>query len=207
MSRLTVEDRPTAQRVVQLAGISMLALVIPMGVGTDIVAGPVMDKALGFRYAASAPVLVVLIWSWGLALYRAFFSTTLMAGNQETRFARLFALAGGANLILMGWLVRWHGMGIAVALVATQAILLAGTIRSVRRVVRSPVDWRNHRVLMLKIVGNSLIMGAVVWWARAVLPVEGAITLGIVIYGLLTWVTRAVPWQAMLVITRRPPSP
>ncbi len=206
MSRLTVHDRPTAESVVQLAGISILALVIPIGVGIDVVAGPVMRQALGSRYAASGPVLAVLIWSWCLALYRDIFSTTLMAGNQEARFARLFALVGGANLILMGGLVHWRAMGIAVALVTTQGLLLGGTLRSVRRIVRSPVDWAHHRASFLKIVGNSLAMGAIVWWVKASVPVEVAIALGIIVYGLLTWLTRAVPWPEVLAISRRPPS-
>jgi O-antigen/teichoic acid export membrane protein len=195
LSRLTLRDRPLTQRVIQLSGIAVLALVLPMGIGTDVVANALMRQAFGTTYVASGLVLSVLIWSWGLGIVRDTFSTPLVAGNQEVVFARVFGIAGVINAGLMFYVVRWGPVGTASALVITQALLLIFCVVAVRRLVPHPINLKTDGVYVLKIGVNSLVMGACVWLIRPHVSVELAILAGIVVYAGLTWITRSVPWQ------------
>jgi O-antigen/teichoic acid export membrane protein len=195
LSRLTVRDRPLTERVIQLSGLSVLAIVMPMGIGTDLVANALMRQAFGISYVASGLVLSVLIWSWGLGILRDTFSTPLVAGNHEVVFARVFGIAGVINAGLMFYVVRWGPVGTASALVVTQALLLILCAMAVRRLVPHPVNLKSDGIYVLKIVVNSLVMGACVWLIRPHIPVELSILVGIVVYAGLTWVTRSVPWQ------------
>ena len=205
LSRLTVQDKPLTQRVIRLAGLSILALVVPMGVGTDVVAGPLMRQAFGQQYAASGLVLAVLIWSWGFGILRDTFSTTLIAGNREVVFARIFAVAGAINAGLMFYLVRWGPVGTAAALVITQALLLVLSILAVRRITPHPIDFKGHGGYFAKIILNSLVMGVCVWLVRPHVSVEVDILVGIALYAGLTWLTKAVPWREVLATVRMAP--
>lgn len=198
LSRLTVQDRPLAQRVVQLASLSIFAIVMPMGVGTDVVAGPLMRQAFGSSYAASGLVLSVLIWSWIFGILRDTFSTTLIAGNGEVLFAKIFAVTGFVNAGLMWYCVRWGPVGTAAALAMTQGLLLVACLFAVRRVVPHPMQWTVQGRYALKIMLNSGIMGVTVWLVRPYVPVEVTILVGIVVYAGLTWITKAIPWREVL---------
>lgn len=205
LSRLTVQDRPLAQRVVQLAGLSVFAIVMPMGIGTDVVAGPLMRQAFGSAYAASGLVLAVLIWSWVLGILRDTFSTTLVAGNGEVLFAKIFALTGFVNAGLTLYCVRWGPVGTAVALAMTQGLLLVACLFAVRRVVPHPLQWSTQGRYLLKILLNSGLMAVAVWLVRPYVPVEVTILVGIVVYASLTWLTKALPWQEVLATVRMAP--
>lgn len=203
LSRLAVRDQALTQQVVQLASLSIAAIVVPIGIGVDLVSHPLIRQAFGRQYGASAAVLSVVIWSWGVGLLRDTFSTTLVAGNRETLFARLFVVSGCINGGLMWYMVRWGPVGTAFALVVTQVLLLVLCIRAIRHVIPHPLAWRTLYPYVMKIMVNSMIMGVCVWLVRAYLPVEATIAVGVLIYAGLTWGTHAVPWEEVLATLRQ----
>lgn len=203
LSRLSVADRPLTQHVLRLATISLAAFIIPLGVGTDLVASPLLQQAFGLPYTASGVVLAILIWSWCFGIVRDTFSTTLIAANQEVRFVRIFTVVGVINLGLMLILVHWGPLGTASALVITQTLLLVLCVREVRHVVPHPIDWHGQRVYLFKILINTVIMGVCVRVVRPYVPVEVAIGVGIVTYSGMTWWTKSFPWREVLTTIRR----
>lgn len=206
LSRLTLRDRPTTERVIQLATLAIFAVVLPVGIGTIDIARPLVLTVFGSRYAPSGPVMAIVIWSWSLGLLRDIFSTTLIAANQEKLFARLFAFSGVANVILMLVLVHWGPRGTASALVITQALLLVLCYNAVRRtLVFTPVNWKAQYGSYIKILVNSLVMGIIVWFVRSYVPAEVAIGIGVIVYAGLTLLTRSLPWHDILTTMRMAP--
>ncbi len=198
LSRLMIREPNTARKVLQLANISIFALVVPLGVGTDVIANPLILYAFGHQYTASGAVLAVLIWSYCLGLLRDIFSITLVASNHEILFAKLFAIGAVVNVGLMVWLVRWGPIGTATALVITQGLLLVSNVWAVQRILPNSIDIKSQAKPFIKIIINSVVMGICVWEIRTLVPVEVAIGVGILLYGTLTILTRSMPWHEVL---------
>lgn len=206
LSKHVLRSTAFTERALQLGTEALAAVVLPIGVGTVVIAAPLVHQAFGRSYVPSGPVLAIIIWSWCLGLLRELFSTTLIAANQEKTFSRLFTVSGVANVILMLILVRWGPQGTAAALVLTQALLLALCYLAVRRlIIPTPIHWPTQGRSLVKIALNSAFMGVVVWFVRPYVAVEISIAIGIAVYAILTFATRSVPWHEILTAMRATP--
>lgn len=201
LSRTAIKQVDSTRHLVRLFTVAVVGVVVPIGIGSDLLATPLMEQAFGLHYASSGVVLSILIWSWCFTLIRDTFSTTLVAANQEARFAKLFVSTGLINLGLMTLLVHWGPIGTASALVVTQALLLVLSFRVVRRIVA--VDWQGYRQPLIKILLNSVVMGISVWFLRRHLPLELTILAGLAIYAGSTWITKSIPWREILLVVHR----
>lgn len=203
LSRNTLANVAMTRKVLRLATVFFMVLIIPLGMGTGLIALPLISLAFGHLYAASGLVLTILIWSWSIGMVRNTFSITLLAANHEAEFARIFAYVGIINVVFVLLLVRWGPVGTAVALVLSQVVLAFLCIRAVHRVIPHPLDWPNLGVRLLKIMGNTLVMGGFVLETRRYVPVELSVFIGMLVYGGLTWMTHAMPWQEILDMLKR----
>ncbi len=206
LSRLIASAPKDVAQFLQRATLAIVAIVLPIGLGSDVIARPLMIAAFGPRYAASGPVLMIIIWSWAIGLLRDTFSTALIASHREKQYAKFVGLGGALNLVAMLFLVRFDGVGLASALVLTQLVLFAFCLRSVQRSLRPPVAWRpisrSLAKLLISSVGMALAVMAIQHWVSVWI----AIGAGIVIYGGLVLITQALPITDLLA-TFRPTTP
>ncbi len=202
LSRFIMQDASKVRNFVRLTLLVMLAIVVPAALGGDVVAHALMRDAFGFRYNPSGPVFAVLIWSWSISLMRDIFSTALIASNHEKMFAMLFGLAGTINVLLILVLVHWGPLGTATALLMTQALLLGLNVIMVQRLGIFSLE-RSLLIPFVKVLVNSLAMAAIVWVIRPYVPLWVDIGAGLVSYGGLTLIDRALPLQMLYRMARQ----
>ncbi len=201
LSRFIIKDPTKAREFLRLATLVMLSIVLPVAFGGDVVANSLMRIAFGLRYVTSGPVFAVLIWSWSVSLMRDVFSTALIARNHEKMFAKLFALSGVINVLLMLVLVRWGPVGTAGALVITQILLLVLNVVMVQRLGIFSLE-SSLLIPFVKVLANSVAMTAIVWIIRPYVPLWVDIGAGLVSYGGLTFIDRALPLRMLYRLTR-----
>lgn len=201
LSSFIVQEPTKAREFLRWATLVMLSVVLPVAFGGDVVATSLMRTAFGFRYVASGPVFAILIWSWSLSLMRDVFSTALIAGNQEKIFAKLFALSGVVNVLLMFILVHWGPVGTASALVVTQALLLVLNVVTVHRLRIFSLE-RSLLIPFIKVLVNCVGMAIIVRIIQSYVPLWGDIGVGMVSYGGLTIIDRALPLRMLYRLAR-----
>ena len=133
---------------------------------------------------------------------RDIFSTALIASNHEKMFAKLFGLAGTINVLLILVLVHWGPLGTATALLMTQALLLGLNVIMVQRLGIFSLE-RSLLIPFVKVLVNSLAMAAIVWVIRPYVPLWVDIGAGLVSYGGLTLIDRALPLQMLYHMARQ----
>ncbi|HXE57639.1 MAG TPA: flippase [Gemmatimonadales bacterium] len=133
LTRLGTE--PAARTALyQTAVVQVFAVSLPVAVGGQLLAGPLLELVFGTRYAPAGPALALLGWSVPLSLVRDVPIIALMAIGREDKVLRVTALAAGLNLCLNLALIPRYGMaGAALATVATEAVRLVIAFRVARR--------------------------------------------------------------------------
>lgn len=193
MSRQAIQDSTKFTSMVRTATIWVLAVGLPIGVGTDACSHAIAVGVFGPQFAPSSRILFFVIWTWVLGLTRETFALLMVATHREARYAQIFGLTGIINVGLMLGMVRWGGVGTAMALVGTQALFLAFSVRATQKTLALRELFRGLVGPGIKIVISSLIMGACVLGLVRSVSVYVAIGVGAVIYLLLVMWLRPLP--------------
>lgn len=101
-------------------------ITVPTMLGATWLAGPIIRTVFGSQFIAAAPVLRILVWSWGATVAALHYGSVLVAGNQERRFAK--GIAWGAMINLVANLIAiplWGDMGAAASILLTEVANLA----------------------------------------------------------------------------------
>ncbi len=159
----------------------MLVVGIPIGVAGFVLSKDIIHLLLGNEYGPSVEVFNILVWLIPLSFIKVTYSSTLLA----TGFQRLHLIAMGISCVITMALCSllipfWGTIGAAVVLLCQQGIT---SILMVRMFKRHLYRFTFFDVYFTKVLGASIIMGAIIWCAKV--NMFGKIFIGITSYALL----------------------
>lgn len=126
-------DRDRGAALLQTGMARVVALGAPLAVGGSLLAGPLIDVVFGEAFAASGPMLAILIWSIPLLLIRSVFQAALIAGGQQRNVLHATIAAAAVNVALNLALIPWIGpLGAAAATVAAELVRMVAAARFVQ---------------------------------------------------------------------------
>ncbi len=141
----------------------LCALVLPVAVGTTILARDLMGLLFGQNYAAAGAALQILIWGQAMDSINPLAAVTLRALEKEKELAKITGVCAVFNVALNIVLIpRYSYMGAAVATLLSfllvfgwSYVVLAGALGRLR-----------IGGMMLRSLAAALLMGAVVFLVR-----------------------------------------
>ena len=149
-------DTPASGRraLETLVRVLTLAL-IPLAVGTSVLAGPLVHYLLPESYASGALLLALGIWRAPLLTLAFLYHTTLIALNRETAGMRLLVAGAVGSGPLTALLLWQFGLpGASVAIVAIALSLVVAGYGCLAREGRQP-SWHHH---LLRPLAASAVM-------------------------------------------------
>ena len=169
----------------------ILVIIVPVVVGTMVVARPTVVGLFGSAYQAAATPMTLLIVAMAVAGIREVFAVSLVSTFGEKRYLRGVLLGGIVNIIAMLGLVRWGATGLAVALVVSQSFVMIYTARALRaKLPTLHFPWKTGWIALL----DSLAMAAIVYGLGVHFSVWLLIGVGMVVFAGLAVVTRILTW-------------
>lgn len=154
----------------------ILALALPLCVGTVLLAGPLVRLVLGAGFAPAVSLLRMMVWFLLVSMLNSLAGYTLISAGHERRFLRNIAIgtAVSVSLTIAGVLVA-GGTGAAAALVFGELAIFVVMLPDFLSLARPRIDARLAvppvaAVLMVPVV---LLLGRFDWPASAA---GGAIT-------------------------------
>lgn len=185
---LTDTDRLKSQLSSSLSVTTLIT--VPTMLGGTWLAGPIIRAIFGSQFGAAAPVLRILLWSWGVTVATLHYGSVLVAGNQERRFAK--GIAWGAMINLVANLIAiplWGDVGAAASILVTELANLAYMMYHMKR----QLGWYgpSSRTL-LGVATSSGFMLAGLDLLSGRLSLFESIALGILLYSIGLLLTRTV---------------
>ena len=166
----------------------MMILAIPMVAGLLVLARPIMVLVAGEEFAVSGVALQILAFAVFGVYLGGVFGHVAVAINKQKK--TMWVYISGAIMTLIGYLyfIPIYGMWGA-AWMSVFSELYVGLLLWL--VIRT----QSHEIIRLKTLGKvtfaSVVMGLVLWPLRS-LPVMIPVVLGMVIYSVLLFATRAI---------------
>lgn len=180
----SAEVAPIVSRSIRLT----VSLTIPLALGATLLATPIVALVYGPAYVDATRSFQILIWVLPLVIAGAHFRNVLIAANLQRVDLACVGLSALTNVAATVWLVgRLGPPGAAVAMVASEVILLVLGYAAVARRVARPVI-APHLPAPL---AASLVMGTAVWWAEP-LGLPATILVGMLVYFTALWLLGGV---------------
>ncbi len=131
---------------------------VPVAVGTTVLAGPLVRLLLHDAFAASAPLLAIGIWRAPLLIVAALYQTALIALNRESSGVRLLVLTAAiaGPMVVVGHALGGLAGAAAVPVLIGLGLVLAG-YRGLARLGRAPA-WHHH--LARPLIAATAMAGA-----------------------------------------------
>lgn len=171
----------------QLAGTVLrlvLALALPLCVGTVMLAEPLIRLALGASFAPATGPLRLMVWFLLISMLNSLAGYTLVSAGQERRFLRNVAIGTSVSvgLSVVG-IIFAAGVGATVALVLGEAAILVVMMPDFVSLARPRIDARMAAPLVsaLLMVPTMLVLSPLGWLVTAaggVVVYVGALLLG-----------------------------
>ncbi|MBZ0275612.1 MAG: flippase [Anaerolineae bacterium] len=165
---------------------AMAFMGIPLAVGGVVLS----DKIISFLYPEYPPASVafaILIWYMPMHIYTAFAGNMSNSIKEENKAARIYFGEGVVNIILYMILIPPFGLvGASFATVLTEVYASFLFYILYRRTFGPGLNFQK----MSRLVLSAALMGVVVFLARD-LNLFLAIAIGVVVYLMLVWLTRA----------------
>ncbi len=176
----------------------ILLLVMPIVVGTVVVARPMVVGLFGRVYQASTWPMTLLIVAMAIAGIREIFAISLVSTFGEKRYLRGVLIGGIVNVIAMVSLVKWGATGLAAALVLSQSFVMIYTAKALRsKFHHMNFPWKTGWIALF----DSLVMAMVLYELSPYLSVWILIIVGMAVFAGLAILTRILTWadiQAIL---------
>lgn len=165
-----------------------LALSLPIGIYTSLLAVPITGLIFGADYTRTASVLEVLIWYTVVTMVANVFAQALIIQNQQRRLLKIRAAGLGVNIVLN--LLLLPRIGVPGAAVASLLAELGVLVAMIRSFVWPRAWWQRtvSHVWRLALVG--LVLAGIVLVLRQVHPLVAALV-GLPVYAGLVLVSGA----------------
>ena len=186
-------DEANETRALLMLVAGLLTVTLPAGLGVALLAGSLVEIALGPAWSAATPVVSVLAMASVVSATGALASSWLRARAPLQLLCAIIAAATLLRVVLLVWFTWWFGLaGAATAVgvgMAVEAVLLFAVV--MMRLGMSPA-------LLLAAVARpvacALVMALAVGaatqgWAGAGAMVAIGVPVGVLTYGLAIWLT------------------
>ncbi len=188
LSRLLVNAKETAQRVLRISAKALTTLTIPLASGTTVLSVPLLRFLYGEQFVAGAPALRILVWTVVVMAIGSVYGYTVLAASKRTQYMRGFAFGALTNVVLNLFLIPWLSfVGAAIATVAAETAVFVYMYRVAKREI---VD-----ASFLPFVARPALCSIGMVLVLLLLPpfhVLIRIVIGIVVYGALLLMVRGV---------------
>ncbi len=175
----------------------LLMLIIPIAVGTTLLAGPIISLIYGEEFLSSVPALSILIWAEVFVFYSFVHYEIMIAVNKQRLYLLFVGTGAAVNVILNLILIPGYGIaGASIATLISQALsagLIIGYLLPATRVY-NVAGCKS----MLKPLAAALVMGIYVYYLKfhLVLAVIG----GAIIFILTMLLIRGIDQQDIQLI-------
>ena len=166
---------------------------LPIAVGVALVARPVMLLIYGPTYEPSIPVLEVLAITCVPMYINIMVNQVLIASNRQILWTRAMILASlvnpALNLVLIRYFQAHFGngaIGSAIAMLVTEAVIVAMGVWVIRRFVDPGMFWRLSRAVLA-----TAVMAALAWPAARLGLVQEVLT-GVASFSILVVALRVI---------------
>lgn len=151
---------------------------VPIGIGGTWLAGPIMNVIYGERYAGSAGVFQIMIWTAVLIFFNMIYARGMWACNQQRAYVGIVAVQAAANIGLnLALIPLWGLRGAAASKVAAELLGLYFYYRQFSRVVRVPLaPYLLKPVLAALVMSGLLYAGIRLQCSVAVLVAAGGLS-------------------------------
>lgn len=163
LSSMVGRDLPGIRDLLEGTWKPLLALGLPVVIGTFFLAGSLTQALFGDEFVEAGIVLKVLILGSLPLLWINIPNQALLAADVVLPLARVYGLSVVANILLNTALIpRWGPVGAAVATVACEWLNLALVVRMVRREFGLSLSYEG----LWRYIFAALAMSVVVWLGR-----------------------------------------
>jgi O-antigen/teichoic acid export membrane protein len=184
LSRTFLTDPDSYRETTRRSYKYLIALALPVAVGTSILANPIVRFIYGDQYQGTEMVLAIIIWALATIFIREFTAGQLFSMNKQKSVLSANLTAAVLNVILNITLIPYFSwIGASVAMVASAAVSMGMNLWTVKKA--SPGSL--VRLGMIRSVASAAVLGVVLWLARehTTLHVLILIPAGLLLYSLI----------------------
>lgn len=197
LSRTYASSQDQLHQIARRSFDLMFLISIPIGLGTVIIANPIVVLLYGPEFAQSGPILAVL----GVVLIFTYLNTLLgqlLISTDRTSKWNLVMIGGIAltlplDLVLIPWTHNTFGngaLGGTVAFLFTEFVMVASAILLLPK---GTIQWSNVRNASLTLFAGLVMVATSWWWRDTMLPLS--ILVGAITYIGLVFLLRIIPPQ------------
>jgi O-antigen/teichoic acid export membrane protein len=203
----SVKAEERFRKVLQKSFDLMVILAVPLVVGTQILAGPVMVLVAGKDFYQAGTVLKVLIFAAGFVFVSSFFAHVMVALNKQQRIIPAYVFTAVTSVI--GYLIfipRYSYFGAAAVTVYSEGIItvfmLVYTFRYAKFLPGLNIFFRS--VLAALIMGAALAIPPAQFYGN-VWYLLGAVAAGTVIYFAVLYLVRGISQRDLRLLLNQEP--
>jgi O-antigen/teichoic acid export membrane protein len=151
------KDEERFKKIVQKSFDIMIIMAVPLVVGTQVLAGPVMTLVAGKGFAAAGPVLRILIFAAGFVFVSTFFAHVMIALDKQKKTIPAYIFTAVTSVI--GYLIfipRFSYFGAAAVTVYSEAAITLFMLFYALHFAKFSPRWE----IFGKAILSALIMGA-----------------------------------------------
>ena len=165
----------------------MIIVGLPLCIGGTMLAPRILPLVFGAQYASSGPVFGILTWFVFATLLHTLCTTGLIAAGQEKLYTRSMAIGAVVTVCSMLILTAWFGVvGSAAAVVCSELVTVMIMLQKLRNFVRLEIP--GYGVKSLAAAGAM----AAVLWPLASVNLSISVPMGLFVYMLVLFMTRAI---------------
>jgi O-antigen/teichoic acid export membrane protein len=192
-------DHEKIERIIQRAIDAVSILAFPTLVGGVILATPLMLFISGPQFAASGPLLALLVVAAFMVFYGALFGHLIVGIGKQKIMTWVYATDAAVSLSLYFLLIpRYGARGAAFVTIFSEAVIAVAATA----IVLSITKIKPRLAVLGKAVAAAVVMGGVLYGLPTLHVIIRVIT-GAIVYGLLMLAFKAVPKEELKKIIAR----
>ncbi|MDD5290429.1 MAG: flippase [Patescibacteria group bacterium] len=170
------------KRIFQKAFDALSLFVWPLFFGSVVLAGPIMNLIAGSAFAASAPILRILMFATGVIFLAHLTTFSVVAVGRQKQMMKFYIFAAACAVTLYFLLIpRFSYWGAAGVTVGVELFILLASYLMVKKTVHFKINWRIFFLSLL----SAAIMAAVLSLTNFGLFAN--VLSGVLIYGLMLY--------------------
>lgn len=179
LARQAVADASALPGIYQRSLRYLMALSLPIAMGTWLLADPIVQLLFGADYQAVTPVLRTIIWVLPLMYASEFLGYVVVIAGQEAKVARSIIFSTTINVAANLILIPLYGLPAAAMMtVLTEAVLVLQYIW----LIRAHLPFEQWSQALVGPVAATLTMGVVTLLVSSHLPLVLTIALSALVY-------------------------
>ncbi len=180
----------------------LLILVVPLIIGGQILATPIIKFIAGASFSAAGSILALLLVALAGIFVGCLFNHLLIAVNQQQVMVRPYLVVAITAIPAYYFLIRYFSYWGA-AIVTVYSELLIAILAGYK--AKKMAHWHWPTITSLKLLAANLLMVIVIWpcrhWAgQSIINLLAIILLGVVVYSLSLIGLKVINWSKLQVI-------